>query len=46
MIDIYISPIQDENLYWRPESIMPTQLGKRATQLVITSSSLKWPDHY
>ena len=28
-------PLQDKNLYWRPESIMPTQ---RATQLLIPSS--------
>ena len=37
------SPLQDENLYWRPESIMPT---RQATRLAIPSSSLAWPDRY
>ena len=41
---MFTSPhLQDENLYWRPESIMPTQ---QATHLAISSSSLMWPDHY
>ena len=38
-----LPPPQDENLYWKPDNIMPTHQAK---QLLFPSSSLAWSDRY